>query len=138
MLAHEAGLSWLAPWLKSKSREHSAVATVVAGASAAGALAVDLEGVRGFKALGVSEVKKACGGLVDLVAAGRVAVRLTDPPRLNTVLDDAVAAAARSSSKDEWVFTADPDVDLSPLYAVALAAHAARTAPTYDVLDSIA
>lgn len=126
LVEHQGGVAWLAPWLKAKAREHSAFATVVAGASAAGALAPDLEGVRGFKALGVPDVKKACGGLLDLVSAGRVAVRLTDA-RLNTALDDAVAAAARSSEKSgEWVFTAAVDVDLSPLYAIALAAHAAR------------
>lgn len=138
LLVHDPGLSWLAPWLKAKSREHHAVATVIAGASAAGALAADLEGVRGFKALGVGDVKKACGGLVDLIVAGRVAVRLTDPS-LSTALDEAVAAAARSSSKDEWVFTADPDVDLSPLYAIALAAHVARggRSATYRVEDSL-
>lgn len=136
LVKHRAGVAWLAPWLKEKAREHSAMATVIAGSSAAGALVPDLEGVRGFKALGVGDVKKACAGLLDLITEGRVAVRLTDD-RLNTALNDAVAAAARSSDRDEWVFTAASDIDLSPLYALALAAHAARVAPDYDVLDSI-
>lgn len=126
LVEHGEGVGWLAPWLTSKSREHSAVATVVAGASAAGALAPDLEGVRGFKALGAAEVKKACGGLLDLLSTGRVVVRLTDD-RLNAVLDAAVASAAKSSKTGaEWVFTSAADVDLSPLYAIALAAHVAR------------
>lgn len=136
LLAHEAGVSWLPGWLRDKSREHRAVVTAIAGASATGALAVDLEGVRGFRALGAGEVKKACGGLVDLVVAGRVAVRLTDE-KLNTALNDAVAAAARSSSRDEWVFSAGPDVDLSPLYALALAAHAARADRTPRTDDEL-
>ena len=133
LVEHDAGVAWLTPWLKAKSREHRAVATAVAGASAAGALAPDLEGLRGFKSLSAGDVKKACGGLLDLVSAGRIAIRLTDD-RLNKALDDAVAAASRSTKTGEWVFAAASDVDLSPLYAVALAAHVVRSdrAPRTD------
>ena len=56
------------------------------------ALAADLEHLRGFKALSSSDVKRACAGLFDLVAAGKVAVRTTDAD-LNRALDAAVAAA---------------------------------------------
>ena len=117
-----------------KTRLALALAPAVAHAFGAGVRFVPLAPLREAtlvasaiaQALGVPDVKKACGGLLDLVSAGRVAVRLTDA-RLNTALDDAVAAAARSSEKSgEWVFTAAVDVDLSPLYAIALAAHAAR------------
>ena len=97
----------------------------LAGGMAAGALAGDLEKLRGFKALSSVEVKRACAGLFDLVNAGACEVRVTDAA-LNAALESAVTAARRSHLTGEWVFAADPDVDLSPLYALALAAHMVR------------
>lgn len=125
LVRHDAGVSWLAPWLTDAVRNHRPQHVVIAGGMAAGALAADLEHLRGFRALSSSDVKRACAGLFDLVAAGGVEVRTTDAD-LNAALEAAVVAARRSKERGEWVFDADPDVDLSPLYALALAVHAVR------------
>lgn len=126
LLDHRDGVSWLAPWLTNAVAEFKPQHLALAGAMAAGALAPDLEKLRGFKALNSTEVRRACAGLYDLVNAdGKVEVRVTDAD-LNAVLESAVSAARRSTERGEWVFDADPDVDLSPLYALALAAHVVR------------
>lgn len=126
LLDHRDGVSWLAPWLTNAVAEFKPQHLALAGAMAAGALAPDLEKLRGFKALNSTEVRRACAGLYDLVNAdGKVEVRVTDAD-LNAALEAAVSATSRSTERGEWVFTADPDVDLSPLYALALAAHMVR------------
>lgn len=125
LIRHEPGVSWLAPWLTEAVREHRPQHVALAGAMAAGALAADLDRLRGYKPLPSMEVKRACAGLYDLIEAGACEVRVTDAP-LNAVLEAAVSSARRSTERGEWVFDADPDVDLSPLYALALAAHVVR------------
>ena len=136
LVRNEVGISWLVPWLTTATADHRPQSTFIAGASATGALAVDLEALRGFKALGSAEVKRACAGLFDLINAGQVAIRLTDAG-LNLALDTAAAAAARSTENGEWVFTAPAHVDLTPIYALALAAHAARGGPRQKSDDEL-
>lgn len=138
LIRHEAGVSWVAPWLTDAALTHRPQAVVLAGSMAAGALAPDLEQMRGFKALSSTEVRRACAGLFDLInAEGKVEVRVTDAD-LNAALEAAVAAARRSTTRGEWVFDAPSEVDLSPLYALALAAHMVRgSSQPYDVLQSI-
>lgn len=121
----DPGVSWLVPWLTSATADHRPQHVVIAGGMAAGALAADLEPLRGFKALSSTDVRRACSGFYDLVASGQVQVRVTDPD-LNAALDAAVAAATRSTEREGWVFAGAPEADLSPLYALALAAHAVR------------
>lgn len=135
---HQPGVSWITPTMTAAVKKHRPQHLVIAGGLAAGALAADLEKLRGYKALNGVEVRRACAGLYDLVKAnGQVEVRITDA-KLNKALEDAVAAVRRSTERGEWVFTADPEVDLSPLYALALAAHAVRGDPRkVDVSKSI-
>lgn len=137
LVESKAGVSWVVPYLTKNAKEHRPQHIVVAGAMAAGALAADLEKVRGFKALNQVEVRRACAGFFDLVQAGQVEVRQTEAD-LNAAVELAVSSATRSSSRSEWVFDAPADVDLSPLYAIALAVHVVRSEKTdYDVLSSI-
>ncbi len=124
VIAHDAGVAWALPYLVDRTSRHRPTALGLAGSMAAGHLAADLERVRGFKALGTGDVRKACARLFDLVHAEASPLRVRPHPALN----DAVDAAHRSSSTTEWVFTADtPEEgetpDLSPLYAVALAVY---------------
>lgn len=127
IIEHREGVSWVAPYLTDLTANHKPQALVIAGAMAAGALASDIESLRGFKSLNSTEVRRACAGLYDLIHADGepVAIRKTTP-ELNTALESAVTAARRSTERGEWVFDADPGDDLSPLYALALAAHAVR------------
>ena len=122
VIAHEAGVAWAMPYVLDRAKRHKASAVALAGGMAAGHLAADLERVRGFKALGTSDVRRACARFFDLVHAGTPQLAVRPHPDLN----DAVDAARRSSQTTEWVFTADTDeetepADLSPLYAAALA-----------------
>lgn len=138
---HRPGVSWITPTMTTAVKKHKAQHLVIAGGLAAGALAADLEKLRGYKSLSNIEVRRACAGLYDLINAKgqpQVEVRITDA-KLNKAVNDAVTAVRRSSERGEWVFAADADVDLSPLYALALAAHVVRsTKPaTYSVADSL-
>lgn len=126
--ARAEGIGWVVPYVTDRHERHGAAGVVLAGAMAAGALAVDLEQLAGFDSLNTGEVRKACAALFDLVVEGKGLAH-----RGEVALGEAVMAARRSSDRDGWVFDADPDVDLSPLYAVALAAYGARTEEAVDV-----
>ena len=132
LLAHEPGTAWVLGYVRARLEKRRFSAIVIAGGMAAGALATELEQLPNFAPLNATEVRRACAGLFDLVEAER---RLAVRP--HPELDAAVELTGKSSPTKEWVFAAKPGVVLSPVYAVALAAHAARTAPAYDVLDSI-
>lgn len=132
LLAHERGTAWLLPFVKERLAKRRFSAVAIASGMAAGTLTSELEALPGFMPLNGTEVRRACAGLFDLVEAdGKLAVR----PHPD--LDSSIEQTRKSSPSKEWVFAAKPGVDLSPSYAIALAAHAARTAPSYDVLDSI-
>ena len=132
LLAHERGTSWLLPFVRERLAKRRFSAVAIASGMAAGTLTSELEALPGFMPLNGTEVRRACAGLFDLVEAdGKLAVR----PHPD--LDSSIEQTRKSSPTKEWVFAAKPGVDLSPSYAIALAAHAARTAPSYDVLDSI-
>lgn len=136
LIEHGPGVSWLAGYVKERAKAHRPRAVVVAGGMAAGSLAPELESVSGFATMNATEVRRACGHLYDLVDAGDLAHRSAQ--ELADVLAVAVEAAKRSTGKGEWVFSAAPEIDLSPLYAVALAAWSARGGdPDYDVAGSI-
>lgn len=125
LIAHRQGTAWLAGYVRERLAKRRYDAVVVAGGMAAGALATDLERLPRFQTLNATEVRRACAGLYDLVEADdKLAVR----PHPD--LDAAAQAARKSSSTKEWVFAAKPGVDLSPVYAVALAAHVARAGRT--------
>lgn len=125
LIAHRQGTAWLAGYVRDRLAKRRYDAVVVAGGMAAGALAADLERLPRFQPLNATEVRRACAGLYDLVEADdKLAVR----PHPD--LDGAVQATRKSSSTKEWVFAAKAGVDLSPVYAVALAAHVARSGRT--------
>lgn len=134
VIAHDPGVAWALPYVLDRAKRHKAAAVGLAGGMAAGHLAADLEKLRGFKALGTGDVRKACARFYDLVHADRSTLAVRPHPDL----DDAVDAARRSSETREWVYTADAvdDVapDLSPLYAAALAVWmvGAKQAPKTD------
>jgi hypothetical protein len=121
LVAHQPGVGWVVPWLLDRVERHGAAGVRAAGGMAAGALAPDLEAIAGFDTLNATEVRRACASIFDLVTGGGVAVRP------HPALDAAVQAAARSTDRAEWIFDAPPEVDLSPLYAVTVAAWGART-----------
>lgn len=125
VVKHAPGVSWLLPYLQDRMERHKVASVVVAGTTAIGALIPDLERLAGFRSLNSTELRRCCGAFYDLVNA--------DPPglahRFDPALDAAVQAASRSSERGEWVFDAPTDIDLSPLYAVALAVRSARDAP---------
>lgn len=127
VVAHDPGVSWLSPYVKDRAAKHRPRTTTVAGGMAAGSLTPELEVVSGFSTVNATDVRRACGHLFDLVKAGKVAHRSAQP--LADLLAVAVEAATRSNAKGEWIFSAPSDVDLSPLYAVALAAWSASTGP---------
>jgi hypothetical protein len=126
LIAHENGVSWALHYVRERVSRHKPESLVLAGSMAAGHLAADLERIRGFKALGAGDVKRACARLHDLVTADAVELAVRPHPDL----DDNAAIARRSSTGPEWVFTAPADShsgslpDLSPLYALALAVWA--------------
>lgn len=122
VIEHQAGTDWLLPYLVERVDRWKPRKVAVAAGMAAGSLVKDLERLRVFTALNTTETKRACAYFYDLVVA-------EDSPlavRPNAALTASVDAAHRSSSRGEWLFDADPDVDLSPLYALALAVHVSR------------
>lgn len=124
LIEHREGVAWVLPYLTDRTERHRPASVVIAGSMAAGALAPDLESLPGFSTLNATDTRRACGAFYDLAAdEGKLAVR----PHPD--LDTAVSLASRSSERGEWVFAAEGDADLSPLYAVALAAWAARSGP---------
>lgn len=127
LVRHGAGTEWVVEELVRLAAKHEAPAVVLAGGMAASSLRPDLESIFGFRVLQGPEVRGACMSLFDTVNAGKLG------HRPHPDLDVAVQAAARSSDKGEWIFDADESVDLSPLYAITLAAWAARTEPDVDV-----
>ena len=122
---HKDGVSWLQPWLvgaRDRVPDLTVAGVVLAGSMAAGTLLVDLEHqVPGLVSLNATDVRRSCAAFYDAVSARTLAVL----PDFD--LDSAVTHASRSSQRGEWVFDAPPDVDLSPLYAAALAAWAVRS-----------
>ncbi len=120
LIEHADGVTWLLPWLTERTERHHVSALVIAGAMAAGSLAIDLERMPGFESLNTTDVRRACASFFDAVVSESL-VHMPNPD-----LDAAVQAAARSSDRGEWIFDAPADVDLSPLYAAALACHGLR------------
>ena len=124
LLEHKRGTSWVLGFLRERLAKRRYAGIVIASGMAAGALAAELERLPHFTPLNGTEVRRACASLLDLVEAdGRLAVR----PHPD--LDVSIEATGKSSQSGEWVFSAKPGVDLSPSYAVALAAHVARQKP---------
>lgn len=129
LIRHEPGTDWLLPYLTLRVEKWRPRAVAIASGMAAGTLVKDLEQLRAFTPLNTTETRRACAYFYDLVSAADSPLAVRPHPDL----DAAVEVARRSSSKGEWVFAADEGVDLSPIYAVALAAHAARRrAPRTD------
>jgi hypothetical protein len=79
------------------------------------------------------EFTQACGAFYDDVADGKVSVRSS------SVLDAAVAGAARRTSGDAWAWTRRKSAaDISPLVSATLALWVAtRLRQDYDVLESV-
>lgn len=123
LIRNDAGVSWVLPYIMDRTARHNVGHLAIAGAMAAGALAPDLEGIHGFQTLNATETRRACAGFYDWVNEDDPKVAVRPHPDL----DAAVQAATRSSERGEWVYDAAPDIDLSPLYAAALAAWVART-----------
>lgn len=133
LLKHDRGTAWVLPYVRDRLEKRRYVAVGIAGGMAAGTLATELERLPNFKTLNATDVRRACAGLFDLVEAeGQLAVR--PHPDLDAAIE---MTGKKAGASGEWVFAAKPGVDLSPSYSIALAAHLARTAPRYDVLDSI-
>lgn len=128
LVKHGPGVSWVVPYVVDRCERHHFSHVVVAGGMAAGALAVDLESLAAFKPLNATDVRRACAAFYDLVKTGDQLAHRSEQD-LAALVSAAVEAAARSSERGEWVFAADPGVDLSPLYVLALAAWAARSGP---------
>ena len=128
IVARREGVAWLVPWLTDRVERHQVDGVVIAGSMAAGSLAPDLESFRGFRPLSSTEVRRACASLYDAVTAEQGFAYRPDREHSDAV-QVAVQAARRSSGRGEWIFDADPDIDLSPVYAIALAAWAARSGP---------
>ncbi len=120
LVAHDEGVAWVVPWVTDRVERHGASSVVLASSMAAGSLSTDFEDLPGFDAMTSTEVRRACAALFDAVNAGTLA------HRGDADLGVSVQVARRSSGKGEWIFDADEGVDLSPLYAVALAAWAVR------------
>lgn len=134
LIAHQPGTSWVVPYLTARLAKRTFHRIVIAGSMAAGTMAAEFENMPNFEPLNATEVRRACGGFYDLVAGeGLLAVR----PHPD--LDDAIDVVRKSSKTGEWVFSADPGVDVASVYAVALAAHAARLDGDvdYDVAASL-
>jgi hypothetical protein len=131
VIEHRDGVSWVLPYVVERCERHAIDKVVVAGGMAAGALVPDLEDLPGFDTLNTVETRRACARFFDAVKDGRIAVR----PHPD--LDTAVRAAAASSDRGEWLFTAPSDIDLSTLYAAAIASYAVLGAVDYDVASSI-
>lgn len=130
VIEHREGVSWVLPYVVDRCERHGIEKVVVAGGMAAGALVPDLEDLPGFDTLNSIETRRACARFYDAVRDGQLAIR----PHPD--LDAAVTAAAPSSEKGEWVFTAAADIDLSTLYAAAIATYAALGAVDYDLMSS--
>jgi hypothetical protein len=128
LIERRAGVSWVVPYIVERSEKHRAKSLVLAGGMAAGSLAPELEALPGFDPLNSTEVRRACANLYDLVREGTKIAHRSEKA-LATELATAVEAAARSSDKGEWIFSAAPEIDLSPLYAIALATWSASTGP---------
>lgn len=140
LIAHEDGVAWALPYVQERAKRHQPVAVGLAGGMAAGHLAADLERLRGFKALAAGDVKRACARLYDLVNETPAVLAVRPHPDL----DQTIAIAKRSSPGAEWLYVADEDdqgglPDLSPVYAIALAAWLAgkRRSTQYSVEDSL-
>lgn len=116
------GVAWVIPRLVELAERHSAV-VVVDPSSPAGSLIPDLisMGVR-VEPITRREVAQACGRFHDLVTTGQVR-HLAD-----NVLDVAAAGVVRRPIGDLWLFDRrSSSVDLTPLYAVALAVWGVRS-----------
>lgn len=122
LIEHKRGTAWVLAYIKERLAKRRYAAVAIAGGMAAGALADQLEQLPGFTSLNSTEVRRACAALYDMVEAdGQIAVR----PHPD--LDASIEATRKSSLTGEWVYAAKAGVDLSPSYAVALAAWAAKT-----------
>lgn len=125
LIDRRAGTAWVLDRLEALVGRHYPAAVIVDGSGPAGSLVVDLERrVRGLVVYNATEVARACGSFSDLVATGAVA-HLAQPD-----VDDAVAGAAKLYLGDAFRWRRRYAlVDLSPLYAVTLAARGVTTRP---------
>lgn len=117
------GVGWLADAAKRHRRTHPG-AQLVADSLVAAAVVAELHRA-GLSVLpiGAGDHARACGALVDRLAAGTLA------HRGQAALDDAVLAARRRPLGDAWLWSrARSGGDISPLVAVTLAAWGAATA----------
>jgi hypothetical protein len=120
LIDHREGTAWVADRLVELNERHSPCAIALDGAGPAGALLADLE------AAGVEvtqptarEFGQACGSI--LVAFRDTAVSHLDQEPLRL----AIAGARKRPLGDAWAWARrDTTVDISPLVAVTLAAHA--------------
>jgi hypothetical protein len=118
------GTDWLVPAL-TKLRDTYRGARITADELVTAAVIADAQRKRlRITPTGAGVLTRACGSLVDALAAGTLAHRGQGP------LDAAVQAAHRRPVGDGWVWSRRASgTDISPLVAVTLAAWAWRTAP---------
>ena len=132
LVDYRPGTAWLVDRVRDLVARHSPRAVLVDGSGPAGSLVVDLERrVPGLVVLTATDVARACGALVDLVAQHRL-LHLVD-----VELDAAVAGAAKLYVGDSFRWRRRTALaDLCPLYAVTFAARAVDTAPGVPVLTT--
>jgi phage terminase large subunit-like protein len=124
VVEHHGGIEWVVPRMV-ELNQHSPVAIVLDPRSEAGQLLPDLAraGVD-VTMVKTSDVAAACGAFASAVRAGRVRHLGQDS------LDIAVSGATRRRVGESWAFNRrDFAVDISPLYAAALAVRGCATAP---------
>jgi len=117
------GVAWLADTVRTISRRYRGARLVADSLVAAAAVSELTRAGLVVTPVGAADHARACGALVDRLAAG------TLTHRAQAVLDDAVIGAARRPLGDAWLWSrARSGVDISPLVAVTLAAWTAAIA----------
>lgn len=122
VLEHRPGVGWLAAAVRAVRAAHRG-APVVADSIVAASVVAELAraGVT-VEPVGAGDHARACGTFIDLLDTARVS------HRAQSVLDDAVAGAARRPLGDAWLWSrARSGVDICPLVAATLAVWAAHT-----------
>lgn len=137
LAARERGTHWFVDYLTRKMSERKATTVYVAASSPASLPAV----VRDLERAGLTvvilsraEVAAACAGIYDDIVAGDLHYT---PGQVD--LDAAVAGAAWTGGDVRTFSRASSSVDISPLYAIAIARYGHTIAvEALDVLDTIA